>query len=85
MEPRTPNPEYVGHGERVVAKITGSADPDGELENFVKGWRAHFMTVLRPDFLPMGWDVNSRVTSGDDDPQKPPWAFVPGAGHIEVS
>ena len=82
LEPRTPNPEYVGHGERIVAKIAGSADSEGELGAFVRGWRAHFVAVLRPDFLPMGWDVNSRVTSGDDDPQKPPWAYVPDAGHI---
>lgn len=33
----------------------------GELEDFVKTWRQHFIDYAKPNFMPLGWDVNRKI------------------------
>ncbi len=54
---------YVGsHGERVVAKI---AEED-KLKDFVKMWREHFLTNMKPKYLPKLWSSDHNLTKFDD-------------------
>jgi hypothetical protein len=35
------------------------------IEEFVRGWRLHFLETMRPRFLPPFWSVDSRVANSD--------------------
>jgi len=41
---------YAEHGSTVVAKV-------GNIEEFVKMWRKHFLTTMQPKFMPDHWEV----------------------------
>ncbi len=48
----------VSHAERVVDGLS-----EERIEAFVRGWRAHFLSTMRPRHLPPHWSVDSRVAS----------------------
>lgn len=41
------------HGEAVVSKFAAS-----DFEPFIRDWRSHFLEVMKPRFLPNGWNVD---------------------------
>lgn len=47
-------PFYKTHGELVVAKIES-------IGSFVKEWRKHFVSTMKPKFLPSGWGIDGSV------------------------
>ena len=52
------NEFYVGsHGERIVKKLA----ENGNLKDFVKMWREHFLTTMKPKFLPDYWSVDHNL------------------------
>jgi hypothetical protein len=38
-----------------------SAAGEAALEEFVRGWRRHFLDTMQPKYLPSFWSVDSRV------------------------
>jgi hypothetical protein len=58
---RVKNPEYVSGSELVVQSMNG--DPK-TIEQFIVGWRNHFVDTVRPKFMPLGWSVDSPVVCG---------------------
>jgi hypothetical protein len=44
-------------GRAVVEKVIET----GQLENFIIKWRAHFLEVAQPKYMPDHWDVNREV------------------------
>jgi len=63
IEYKKENPEYVSGPELVIAALD---QDDEKIEEFVKGWRTHFLEIMRPKFLPKGWGINSSVICGAD-------------------
>ena len=52
------NSNFAGlHGERVVKSVTEA----GELEDFVRMWRTHFLEYMQPRFLPEMWCVDHNL------------------------
>ena len=52
------------HASLVVASV----DAQG-IDAFVRGWRQHFLDVMRPRFLPPHWSVNARVRNSSSLPE----------------
>ena len=53
------NDSYSGsHGEHVVEKLVDT----GTLREFVKMWREHFLSTMKPKFLPEYWSVDHNLT-----------------------
>ncbi len=50
-------------GRRSHASLVVEANL-GALEQFVRGWRKHFLDSMRPQYLPAHWRVENRVASG---------------------
>ncbi len=48
------NVENFYHGKAVIEKLTNKK----EFENFIRGWRIHFLKSMKPKFMPVGWSVN---------------------------
>ena len=46
--------EYAQHGELIVKMV-------GDIEEFVKTWRQHFLNSMNPKHLPAFWDVNRSI------------------------
>lgn len=46
--------EVISPGEQIVAKLT-------DLDEFIIGWRQHFVDIMAPKHLPPGWDVSVLV------------------------
>ena len=58
---------YIGsHGEQVVRKLS----EDGKLREFVKMWREHFLTKMKPKFLPTYWSVDHNLTYFGDETKR---------------
>ncbi len=45
---------YKYHGELVIKQVE-------DLEEFVKRWRNHFISTMKPKFLPAGWDIERSI------------------------
>jgi hypothetical protein len=45
------------HGYHVVQKL----NTDEKIINFVKLWRNHFIDIMQPQFMPIGWSVDFRI------------------------
>jgi len=54
-----PGPEYVSHGELVVAEVE-------DMQAFWRMWRMHFASKMKPRFLPSGWDPDREVRWSPD-------------------
>merc|ERR1711982_311467 len=61
---RVRNPDFVTGPEIVVKSLRG--DPL-EIRKFIISWRKHFVTTVRPRFMPTGWSVDNPVVSGRDN------------------
>jgi len=47
--------EFLQHGAKVVAKIEeGGIEA---LKDFEVSWRKHFLDIMKPKFMPDGWDL----------------------------
>ena len=46
-----PYPKLVDYGKYAVERIDN-------LESFVFRWRKHFLDIMNPQFMPVGWDLN---------------------------
>jgi exonuclease 3'-5' domain-containing protein 2 len=44
------------HGKAVVKQFTKHSD----FEEFIKGWRQHFLDTMKPEFMPVGWSIDFR-------------------------
>ena len=47
---------FVQHGEKVIKLITEGGGIDS-LKDFEVSWRQHFLDVMKPKFLPEGWNL----------------------------
>ena len=47
---------FVQHGEKVVKVITDSEGLEG-LKDFEVSWRQNFLDVMKPKFMPEGWNL----------------------------
>nr|CAD7600635.1 unnamed protein product [Timema genevievae] len=56
MESRVPNKDYEPHGHKVVQFF--SEQGTGGLVTLERMWREHFLTTMRPRFLPELWSVS---------------------------
>jgi hypothetical protein len=45
------------HGYHVVQKL----DSHEKIEEFVKLWRTHFVEIMKPQYMPLGWSIDFRV------------------------
>lgn len=64
LEPRCPNPYFVSGPdlvERGLLRDAKERDMDDVIMGFVKEWRCLFQRTLQPQFLPLGWAVDSPV------------------------
>lgn len=61
IEITVPNPNYIPGPEIVVSQLANTAE---SLEEFILGWREHFLETMQPRFLQKGWDIDSAVHSG---------------------
>ena len=41
----------------LASELIGGMTPE-EIQEFVRGWRRHFVEVMKPRFMPEGWDAN---------------------------
>ncbi|GMI52869.1 hypothetical protein ScalyP_jg8262 [Parmales sp. scaly parma] len=55
-----PNPVYVQHNQLIYANLCKN---EGDIGEFVKGWRRHFVDDAQPRNLPEGWGVDTSVTN----------------------
>lgn len=58
--------QWESHGHKVVSQMSL-----GQLEDFVKGWRQHFLDTAQPRHLPAHWSVDARVTNSSDPAGRP--------------
>lgn len=56
------NPAYLSPSEVVVESLINEAD----VEEFIKGWRRHFVAAVGPLYMPHGWSVDNPVISGKE-------------------
>ncbi len=56
------NPAYLTPSEVVVYSLKG----EGDVEEFIKGWRRHFVEAVGPCYMPNGWRVDNPVISGKE-------------------
>lgn len=71
VEYRRENKDYISPPELIVKLLLENKtneEIDTNLEQFVKGWRRHFIDIARPRFLPKAWSIDSSVSCGRDDP-----------------
>jgi len=62
LQDKAPAPGWRSHAHVVVSALL--AEPGGRgIEDFVRGWRAHFLEAMRPRFLPPHWSIDSRVAN----------------------
>lgn len=61
LDPMTENPEYTAHGKQVVDTVMKM----GELPDFIRRWRLHFVLRLKPQYLNDDWNVDYGL---DDSP-----------------
>ena len=62
MSYTTPNPLYIPGPVLVVQPLLDAADDDDRaLANFVRDWRTFFLETCQPQYLPVGWSVDSAV------------------------
>jgi len=54
LEWKTQNLRHVSHGKAVVQNFTTYSD----FLSFVKRWRQHFLTEMKPQFLPQYWSID---------------------------
>jgi hypothetical protein len=47
------NVENFYHGKAVIAKLNS----EEEFNEFIRGWRVHFVESMKPEFMPIGWDI----------------------------
>ena len=59
VDPKCEEAGWVPHAQRVVQQLQG----EEQIEEFVRGWRRHFLAVMRPQHLPPYWSVDSRVAN----------------------
>jgi hypothetical protein len=68
--PPPPSAAATAGNPTAAPAAAGSAPPWGQqvssageaaLEEFVRGWRQHFLDIMQPKFLPAFWSVDSRV------------------------
>lgn len=52
---REPTSDYISHGEKVVKEFQ---ENNGGLIELEKIWRQHFLTTMKPKFLPSLWSVS---------------------------
>ena len=51
------NRKYYDHGYHLVQKL----NTEEKIKEFVKLWRKHFIDIMQPKFMPLGWSINFRV------------------------
>lgn len=56
LEYRVDNKNYVPHGKLVVR----FAEKHGGLHSFEKRWRQHFVSKMKPQYLPKNWSIHHR-------------------------
>lgn len=44
----------IDHGEMLVSKLE-------DIDKFIRYWRKHFLSIMKPKFMPKGWSVNYRT------------------------
>lgn len=49
MQVNTDNRLHMDHGVALMQKVV-------DIEEFIFGWRSHFVQTMQPGFLPTGWD-----------------------------
>ena len=54
LETRRENCDFVSHGREVVQKVK----EQGELLDFERMWREHFLERMKPNYLPPLWTVD---------------------------
>ena len=54
METQKENGNFVSHGFEVVRRVR----EEGNLLEFMKMWRNHFVDTMRPEHLPLSWSVD---------------------------
>ena len=52
--PLTPNPNHISHGKYIVSQLS-------DLESFVRKWREHFISRMKPKHLPDGWEIDRSI------------------------
>lgn len=50
------NVDNFYHGKLVVNQFTKHED----FEEFIKGWRMHFLMTMKPQYMPLGWSIDFR-------------------------
>lgn len=64
LESRRPNPNYVSGPTLIIATYSlDSPNEEEAIAAFVREWRQHFVDVLRPKYMPVGWSVDAPVQS----------------------
>lgn len=53
LKPFVKEPQYKTYGQFVVEHLQG----EDALKSFAYRWRQHFVSVMTPQFLPVGWDI----------------------------
>lgn len=51
------NRKIYDHGYHVVQKLIS----EERIEEFVKLWRRHFIEIMQPKFMPLGWSIDFRI------------------------
>lgn len=54
----TKSDDFVEHGEYVVSQMT-----EGEIDDFVRSWRRHFLEHANPRFLSPTWRVHNPIST----------------------
>ncbi|GFR45631.1 hypothetical protein Agub_g7039 [Astrephomene gubernaculifera] len=62
VDPRQEDDTWRSHAEIVVSTLRERGGR-GQLEEFVRGWRRHFLSTMRPRHMPPHWRVDARVAN----------------------
>ncbi len=44
----------IDHGQMLVSKLE-------DIDKFIRYWRKHFLSIMKPKYMPKGWSVNYRT------------------------
>ena len=47
--------EFLQHGQKIVSKLEGEGIE--ALKDFEVSWRKHFLEIMKPKYMPDGWDL----------------------------
>jgi hypothetical protein len=70
IEARRPNPKFIPGPSLIMEVLKKKSDNNNNSDNmmiaqFVRDWRLHFLQIMQPKFLPVGWSVDSPVQCDD--------------------